>query len=118
MVGKKGRAAHGNERMRLLRPSNAFKRQASCARSVASEGARHFTGSAARLVVLADPLVAAGEADELYDALEQFSGRSAGWGEDDNLEAKGEREARAEDGNAAHRGCNQVNQGCIEGAIV
>ena len=31
---------------------------------------------------------------------------------DMHLQAEGEREARAEDCNAAHGGCNQVNKGC------
>lgn len=138
----------GNERMRLLRPSNAVKRHASCARSAASEGAGRFAGGAARLVVLADALVAAGEAHKpatvwqngcvvncrqarrVRVAIIARQSARAACGKRDGLEkrrqpalsidgvkeggypaltqhahlqAKGEREARAEDRNAARR---------------
>ena len=39
----------------------------------------------------------------LDNALEKLAGRSAGWREDNHLQAEGEREAGTEDGNAAKR---------------
>ena len=93
-----------------LRPSKALRRQASCARrNRASAVARWARGRRipARLVVLADLVLAAGQRDKLHDSLQELATRATRWTKNDDLKALREREARAEDGYAVkHTGAH------------